>query len=470
MKSIIIMAWRNLWRNKRRTLITVASIFFAVFFAIVMRSFQLGAYGHMYKSIIEAYTGYIQIQDIAYWDDRTIDNSFLPDAELLKQIQEIENVETLIPHVETFALAAKGVQTKVAMVVGIDPEMEAKMSHLDQKVVQFRLDKAVLDMLAEKISSESVIERLRSFEGKSYASLTALDLDLGMSADDFEMIRPFVEEYAGYKADYLKTDDDGVLIADRLSKFLKVHSGDTIVLFGQGYHGVTAVGKYPVRGIVRIPNPEIDNIAIYMTREQCALFVGDNAILSSLIVEPLDKDYAAVEETTARLNALLSEQGLIARDWRELNALMVSQLEMDNAGGLVMLFVLYLVIAFGVFGTVLMMITERKREFSVLVAIGMQKSKLAIVVAIEMFFLGIIGIVLGALATVPIVYLGYHYPIRIEGEMAKTFEGYGFEPIMPMQWYGDYYWNQALVVVLIVSIAIVYPILKIKKIKETDHV
>ena len=75
------LAWRNLWRNRKRTLITAASVFFAVFFALLMRSFQLGAYDRMFKNIIESYTGYLQVQNIKYFDDPVLANSFAADLQ-----------------------------------------------------------------------------------------------------------------------------------------------------------------------------------------------------------------------------------------------------------------------------------------------------------------------------------------------------------------------------------------------------
>ena len=76
MKTYFKLAWRNIWRNRRRTIITAASIFAAIFFALIMRAFQLGSYGNMIDNIVQTYTGDIQIHAKGYWEDRSIDKTF----------------------------------------------------------------------------------------------------------------------------------------------------------------------------------------------------------------------------------------------------------------------------------------------------------------------------------------------------------------------------------------------------------
>ncbi len=128
----------------------------------------------------------------------------------------------------------------------------------------------------------------------------------------------------------------------------------------------------------------------------------------------------------------------------------------------IMTAILYLVIAFGIFGTVLMMTAERRREFGVLVAIGMQKTKLAAVMALEMIYIGMMGVLSGAIASLPVIYYGYYNPIRFTGEMAKMYENYGMEPVMPLLLPDKYFLWQSLVVAIIVLIAIIYPVRKIR--------
>ncbi|MDM8003288.1 MAG: ABC transporter permease, partial [Bacteroidota bacterium] len=86
------LAWRNLWRNRKRTLITAASVFFAVFFALVMRSFQLGTYEKMYSDVIQSYSGYLQLQHPSYLDEPNLDNSFTVDSGLVSRLEQDPNV------------------------------------------------------------------------------------------------------------------------------------------------------------------------------------------------------------------------------------------------------------------------------------------------------------------------------------------------------------------------------------------
>jgi ABC-type antimicrobial peptide transport system permease subunit len=153
-----------------------------------------------------------------------------------------------------------------------------------------------------------------------------------------------------------------------------------------------------------------------------------------------------------------------------MNETVVQQMEADNQSGMIMIGILYLVIAFGVFGTVLMMTTERRREFGVLVSIGMQKTKLATVMVYEMLYIGLAGIFLGILVSSPVIIYGFYHPIRLSGELAKMMEDYGFEPVMAFQWIDAYFLSQSLVVGVIVVLSVLYPVRKILRLKEINAI
>jgi ABC-type antimicrobial peptide transport system permease subunit len=110
---------------------------------------------------------------------------------------------------------------------------------------------------------------------------------------------------------------------------------------------------------------------------------------------------------------------------------------------------------------VLMMMSERKREFGMLVSIGMQKRRLAGIVSLEMLLLGMLGIAGGVIASLPIVIFGHYHPLHFTGEMARMYKDYGFEPIMPTLLPGAYYIWQMIVVLVILSIAIGFSVRRI---------
>jgi len=102
--GMLKMAWRNIWRNKRRTLIAAASLYFAIVLAIIMRSLQLGTYDLMIDNAVKSYSGYIQIQDSAYWKDKSIDDMMEDSDELESTIMQTPGVISVLPRLESFSL------------------------------------------------------------------------------------------------------------------------------------------------------------------------------------------------------------------------------------------------------------------------------------------------------------------------------------------------------------------------------
>jgi putative ABC transport system permease protein len=458
------LAWKNLWRNRKRTVITAASIFFAVFFALLMRSFQLGAYDRMFRNIIESYTGYLQIQHRDYFDEPIIDNSFELTPAVTDKIYSDPNVNTLVPRLESFALAADESRTQGVMVLGIDPEGEEKVTGLKSKLVKYKLTPESITALKKSSIPDRTKKLLDVFLNESYSSEGRLMLDLNISQDDSSDILPVLRRNASFMNEYLdKNETDGALIGNGLSDYLKAAVGDTIVLVGQGYHGTSAAGKFVVRGIVRLPAPDIDNIIVYLPITGAQELFSAPSMVTSAVLKLNNNDDENVLQTGNNISKQLI-QPLTIRTWHEMNALLINQLEADNRSGMIMIGILYLVIAFGVFGTVLMMIAERKREFGMLVSIGMRKRKLAKIVSLEMVLIGILGLAAGVVASLPFVFYGNSHPIRFTGEMGRMYSDYGFEPVMPTLLPDTYYLSQIVVVLIILLVAILFCVRKIFRI------
>jgi ABC-type lipoprotein release transport system permease subunit len=403
MKEYLKLAWRNIWRNKRRTIITTASVFFALFFALVMRSMQVGVYSHWTNSIVESFSGAIQIHRNGYWREQSIDNTFSYSRAIIDSVSKAANIKVVIPRLESFALASAGENTKGILVVGIDPEKEKKLSNPEKNLVE---------------------------------------------------------------GDYLSLNDDGVLISQRLAEFLRIELNDTVTLLSQGYHGTTAAGIFPVRGIIKLPNPELDKRIIFMALPASQYFYDAHGMLTSLVINI--KDTELLDETVNEISARLDNDKYEIMHWKELNKELVQQIESDQSSAFIMLGLLYLIVGFGVLGTLLMMIAERRKEFGVMVSIGMKKIKLGFVLLLEIIMLGIIGIFSAVIVSIPVIYYLNQNPIRFTGEFGEMYESYGIDPVLTFSTDEGFFIGQSVVVLVIFLIALIYPVYSTLRIKEVQ--
>lgn len=383
---------RNLLRNKRRSIITIASVFFAVFLALCMRSMQLGSYDNIIDSVVNNYTGHTQIHKRGYWEDKTIDNVFSSNKELIRILDSIPEIDFYSPRVEAFALASVGNKTKGVAVVGIDPKIENSFSKLETRLI----DGELLDR------------------------------------------------------------QKGALIGSRLATYLNLKVKDTLILLGQGYQGYTSSGKYVIQGIVKLPSPDLDNKFVYLNIELAQDLYSLDSKLTSLAIKL--KDNEDMEEITMLLRNKLKGEDLEIMQWNEMMPEIEQQIQSDNVSGIIMLWLLYLIVGFGIFGTILMMLTERRREFGVMIALGMKKTRIASLILIETLEITIIGLLSGILLSLPIIIYFYYNPIPLTGEMAESIEQYGWEAVLKFALYPDYFISQCISIITIVALAIIYPL------------
>ncbi len=395
----LTLAWRNIWRNKRRTIITLSSIGFAVFFACFMQSMQLGSYENMIDNTVRFSTGHLQIHAYGYWDDKSIDKSFQWPDGLTESLKPSDQIEAMTPRLESFALAASVDKTKGVMVVGIDPEKEESITSLSQKVIN----------------------------GK-----------------------------------YLD-ETGGALVGKDLAAFLKVSVGDTLILISQGYHGVNAAAKYPIAGILKFPNPLFNQQAVFMGLTDAQYFYGADGLVTSLSILLEDSD--DLKAVKRNLASILDLEQYELMTWEEMMPELVQSIELDYYGGLVMIYILYAIIGFGIFGTFLMMTKERTYEFGILVSIGMRKYQLMTVVVMEILMLTFLGVIAGIIASLPLIIYFFMNPILMTGEMAQAYENFGLEPIMPFSMDASIFFLQGIVVFMIAIFLGIYPMTAISSLK-----
>ena len=397
---IFKIAWRNIYRNKKRSLITITSIFGALFLIILMRALQFGFYDKLIETVVESYAGYVEVHADGFWDNQNLDNSMEVNQSLINDIKSVEGVENIVQRLQTFSLISMGEKTKGGVVNGINISEEQKITDWSKKMVS------------------------GSF-------------DIG---------------------------DDEIIIGKGIAEYFDIKEDDTLILYGQGYRGMMAAGKYPVKGIIDLKNPDLNKLGIFMTIESARNYVSSEEISTHIIIDK--EKYYKEENIVVDLSNVLSKDYEIM-SWKETLPEIEQTITADNAGGVIMAFILYIIVVFGMFGTVLMMTEERKYEFGVLISIGMSRIRLFGIVLIETVILSMIGVVLAILITYPICYYYYLNPIDMADLMGEgadqMMEEMGFSPIAPMSIEWNIPLTHALVIFISSLLISIYPAIKISK-------
>ncbi|MCB0738052.1 MAG: ABC transporter permease [Bacteroidetes bacterium] len=359
------LAWRNVFRNKRRTLITMAMVALAVFLAICMRSMQLGTYDQMIDGLVKYSTGYVRVSPVDYQTDPDINNPMVA-ANALPQNTSTIGIKAASNRVETMMYASCHGQGAPVQILGIDVETESDLLGFTENLVD---------------------------------------------------------------GEHLNANDHAIYIGTGLAKKMELEVGDSLIVQGQGYRGSIAVDKLPIKGIIKINNPVVSEMLVYAPISVVRKILdlpNEFASYQAIHLKKASKMKTVQQNLKNQLDTIKVD----VMNWQEMNPELYQGIQGDAVGGLVIVSILYLIIAFGIFSTILMMTTERQYEFGVLLSIGMKRLKLGFMVILEILFICLMGLVLGALLAFPLVYYVHLNPIEFGGQAAASMKDMGFEPAM----------------------------------------
>ena len=385
-------------------MITTLSIVVAVFISAVTRSSQEGQYENMIDSTVGTFLGYIQVHQNGYWDEPTLDNSFAVSDSMLETMRTADAVTEVVPRIEGYALAATTGQSRPAMVMGIDVSAEKSLSEPHRKLQQ----------------------------GTFFDS----------------------------------NDERGAIVGVDLLKRLDAQIGDSLVLIGQGYHGMNATGLYPIKGTVAYPNPELNKSLVYLPLGTAQYFFSapDRITTAALILDDPGNLDTAVRQLRERLPADRYE----VMSWMELSPEIQQAIEADRGSGIIILLILYMVVGFGILGTVLMMIAERSYEFGVMLSVGTPRSTIVAVLCLEVLFMAMLGAGFGILLSLPVAWYLYLNPIELSGSMESAVQQYAMEPVVQFSVDPSIFTGQAVTVFLITLLFCIIPIIRAARLKPVE--
>lgn len=347
------LAFRNVLRNRRRSILTLLSMGGGFFLLCLTLSLSEGSYSNIINIFTQDHTGHVQIHKENYLERpslyKTINNADQVIAQLIKQ----QNVLAVAPRVYGPSLAYGKNKTFPAQVIGINPEKEAKTTRLASKVVQ----------------------------GKYLINHTV-----------------------NYDAEVKEKEYYPAMIGYSLAKNLQLTVGDELVLISQGFDGSIANDIFNVVAIVGNAT-SYERMNVYISvgamREFISMQDSHNKV-HELVINLTNQDEARSFATQNQL--IFNKEKLSVAPWQVVESSFYNSMQADKKGSYISMAVIIFIVAIGVLNTILMGTLERTREFGVLKAIGTRPATVFNLIMLESFVLAIMSCIAGLILALPVCY------------------------------------------------------------------
>ncbi|MBD3670743.1 MAG: ABC transporter permease [Gammaproteobacteria bacterium] len=349
--SLFALAWRNIWRHKRRTILTLSGIAFSCFLFVFVTPVQYGAFDSMVDISLRMFVGHAQLQKKGYLDNPQI-NTVIPDVDAVaNRLRNSGRYDAVAIRAASFALVSSNQRSYGAQVLGVEVDNEYQVSGIP-----------------------SMIKR-----GEFLSSNNGQQLVLGRA----------------------------------LAKNLKVDVGDELTLLGSGVDGSVAASILQVVGIFDSGDDQLDRFMVEIPLQTFQSMFGMHDSAHMIIVSARRPEQRDILPQLLS-GDIASMPDLVAVGWEELIPGLKEMWGLKKAGGLVFMLILTVVVVFSIFNTFLMSVLERTKEFGLMLALGARPRNIISMVMSESLMLSVLGLGAGLLLSLPLVlYLaetGFMYP------------------------------------------------------------
>jgi len=387
--GIFRLASRNLFRNKRRTYITMVSIALSVALTSFLRFLTYGTHQENIDQVVELTTGYLQVAAYGWVESRRRLDRAVDYTEDLEKKLKHPDIQAISPRITSGALAAKDEHSAFVQVQGGAPDKEKQVSSLHTRIVEGRY----------------------------------LDPDFAATENE--------DGVTVYQA----------IIGVRLADNLDAKVGSIISIVGSRFDGSTGAALVKILGIIKTGNPELDGNYVWtdlnaarelfapgnpergIVRYTSIVLGTKDALVAQDVYDDLDERFPVPETELPPEYSRTYDPVLLY--WDDLNQDLVQYLLLDQIGIEITLTFLILIMASGVMTTVEMSLHERQREFGILLAIGTRGSHLIKVVMLEVFLLLLFGIIPGLVLGMGGGYYLELNPVELGGELGEAIQEMG---------------------------------------------
>ena len=390
------LAWRNLWRNPRRTGVILTAVCIGVWSMIFMGSLMRGIMQGMIDNGISTLTGDLLIQHQEYPRDPSVANSLADSPDLDRALAAVLPPDSrLAKRVKVSAVASNARHTAGVNLVGIDPEKEAAVSFIGGSRIQ---------------------------------------------------------------GAYLAQDDQrSILMGRALAEDFETKLGHKLILMAQDRQGEIASRAYRIHGLFDAEMESTEKGYVFVTRDSAAEMLGMDALISELsIILP---EHSQAQAVGSRVAEHLPGPEYRVRTWKEALPLLEIYIQLYDGFILIWFIIVFIAMGFGIVNTTLMAVFERMREFGLLKSLGMRPQRIIRMILTESLFILAIGMTagtgLGILTSLAVAQTGIDISALAQGAEFANLS----RVIIPTLRYADVCVANALVLVLGLTVSL-YPAVK----------